>query len=44
MVNAALQELDEDFNAMYTDPGRDSIPSEKLPRGQLLMAFYTMLQ
>jgi transposase len=42
MVNAALQALDEDFNALYSDLGRDSIPPEKLLRAQLLMVFYTI--
>jgi transposase len=42
MVNAALKELDADFNALYSDLGRDSIPPEKLLRAQLLMAFYTI--
>jgi transposase len=43
MVNAALKELDADFNALYSDLGRDSIAPEKLLRAQLLMAFYTIL-
>ena len=42
MVNTALQELDADFNALYSNLGRDSIPPEKLLRAQLLMAFYTI--
>jgi transposase len=42
MVNAALKELDTDFNALYSAMGRDSIPPEKLLRAQLLMAFYTI--
>ena len=42
MVNAALKELDADFNALYSAMGRDSIPPEKLLRAQLLMAFYTI--
>jgi len=42
MVNAALKALDADFNALYSDMGRDSIPPEKLLRAQLLMAFYTI--
>ena len=41
-VNTALRELDADFNALYSDLGRDSIPPEKLLRAQLLMAFYTI--
>ena len=42
MVDAALRELDRDFEALYADTGRDSIPPEKLLRAQLLMAFYTI--
>ena len=42
MTDAALRELDRDFNALYADSGRDSIPPEKLLRAQLLMAFYTI--
>jgi transposase len=42
MVNPALKELDADFNALYSDMGRDSIAPEKLLRAQLLMAFYTI--
>jgi transposase len=42
MVDAALRELDQDFNALYADSGRDSIAPEKLLRAQLLMAFYTI--
>ena len=42
MVNAALKEMDADFNALYSDMGRDSIAPEKLLRAQLLMALYTI--
>jgi len=42
MVNTALKELDADFNDLYSEMGRDSIPPEKLLRVQLLMAFYTI--
>ena len=42
MVNTALKELDADFNALYSELGRDSIAPEKLLRAQLLMAFYTI--
>jgi transposase len=42
MVNTAWKELDADFNALYSDLGRDSIAPEKLLRAQLLMAFYTI--
>ncbi len=42
MTDAALRELDQDFNALYADSGRDSIPPERLLRAQLLVAFYTI--
>ena len=42
MVNAALAELDGEFAAMYAPMGRPSIPPEKLLRGSLLQAFYTI--
>ena len=42
MVDEALEALDADFDALYADLGRDSIPPEKLLRAQLLMAFYTI--
>jgi transposase len=42
MVNTALGALDADFNALYSELGRDSIAPEKLLRAQLLMAFYTI--
>jgi transposase len=42
MVKKALQGLDAEFNALYADLGRDSIPPEKLLRAQLLMALYTI--
>ena len=40
MVDEALKALDAEFNALYADLGRDSIPPEKLLRAQLLMALY----
>jgi transposase len=42
MMDTALRELDEDFNARYASSGLDSIPPEKLLRAQLLMALYTI--
>ena len=42
MVNEALAKLDQDFNELYAELGRVSIPPEKLLRAQLLMAFYTI--
>ena len=41
MVDAALSELDADFNTIIFLSGRDSIPPEKLLRAQLLVAFHT---
>jgi transposase len=42
IVNEVLAALDADFSAMYADSGRPSIPPEKLLRGSLLQAFYTI--
>ncbi len=42
IVNEVLLALDADFSAMYADFGRPSIPPEKLLRGSLLQAFYTI--
>lgn len=42
MTDAALRELDLEFNALYARSGRDSIAPEKLLRAQLLMALYTI--
>ena len=42
MVDQSLKALDKDFDALYSDFGRDSIPPEKLLRAQLLMVFYTI--
>ena len=42
MVNEALAKLDQEFNELYADCGKPSIPPEKLLRAQLLMAFYTI--
>ena len=42
MVNEALAKLDREFNKLYADRGKPSIPLEKLLRAQLLMAFYTI--
>jgi transposase len=42
IVNEVLPALDADFSAMYADFGRPSIAPEKLLRGSLLQAFYTI--
>ena len=42
IVNEVLLALDADFSAMYADFGRASIPPERLLRGSLLQAFYTI--
>jgi transposase len=42
MVNRALRELSRDFQAMYSQEGRPSIPPEKLLRALLLQVLYTI--
>jgi len=42
MVDKALAELDSEFQAMYSHTGRPSIAPEKLLKGLLLQAFYTI--
>jgi transposase len=42
MVNQALAELTGQFEAMYADTGRPSIPPEKLLRASLLQIFYSI--
>ena len=42
IANGALSELSADFEAMYAPLGRPSIPPEKLLRGSLLQAFYSI--
>lgn len=42
VVNEVLLALDADFAAMYSDTGRESIPPERLLRGSLIQAFYTI--
>ncbi len=42
MVDEALKALDVEFDALYAELGRDSIPPEKLLRAQLLMPLYTI--
>ena len=42
VVNEVLVALDADFAAMYSDFGRASIPPERLLRGSLIQAFYTV--
>src|SRR5436190_2321762 len=42
MVDAALGRLSPQFDALYTDFGRPSIPPEKLLRALLLQGFYTV--
>jgi len=42
IADKALAGLDADFNALYSEFARDSIPLGKLLRAQLLMAFYTI--
>ena len=42
VVNEALAALDADFAVMYSDVGREPIPPERLLRGSLIQAFYTI--
>lgn len=42
LVNEALARLNERFNAIYADTGRDSIAPEKLVRALLLQVFYSI--
>ena len=42
IVNEVLASLDADFAAMYSDIGRELIPPERLLRGSLIQAFYTV--
>jgi transposase len=42
VVNDVLIALDSEFSAMYKAFGRPSIPPEKLLRGSLIQAFYTV--
>jgi transposase len=42
VVNEALTAFDADFAAMYSDIGRESIPPERLLRGSLIQAFFTI--
>ena len=42
VVNEVLIALDAEFSAMYCDLGRASIPPERLLRGSLIQAFYTI--
>ena len=42
VVNEVLVALDAEFSAMYSGLGRASIPPERLLRGSLIQAFYTI--
>jgi len=42
MVDKALHDLHSEFSAMYSHTGRPSIPPEKLLKGLLLQAFYSV--
>ena len=42
VVNEVLIALDAEFSAMYSDLGRPSIAPERLLRGSLIQAFYTV--
>jgi transposase len=42
MANEILAEMSPEFDRLYSDLGRPSIPPERLLRAQLLQAFYTV--
>jgi len=42
IVNEGLASLDAEFDKLYADTGRDSIPPERLLRAALLQAFYSI--
>jgi transposase len=42
VADEALQSLDAQFAALYSEDGRPSIPPEQLLRALLLQAFYTI--
>ena len=42
IVNAGLASLDAEFDKLYADTGRDSIPPERLLRAALLQAFFSI--
>jgi transposase len=42
LVNDALRAMNDQFNAIYADSGRDSIAPEKLVRALLLQVFYSI--
>ena len=42
LANEALRSLDASFEAMYASSGRSSVPPERLLKGMLLMALYSI--
>ena len=42
IVNEGLAGLDGEFDKLYADTGRDSIPPERLLRAALLQAFFSI--
>lgn len=42
VVDEVLARLDSDFDAMYSDQGRRSVPPEVLLKSTVLMAMYSM--
>src|SRR5947207_9896403 len=42
IVNQGLASLDGEFDKIYADTGRDSIPPERLLRAALLQAFFSI--
>ena len=43
VVNDALASLDADFEALYTDFGRPSVPPERLIRASLIQILFSIL-
>jgi transposase len=42
VVDAVLDELDDEFDAMYASSGRPSVPPDQLLKASVLMAMYSM--
>ena len=42
VVDVVLADLDSEFEAMYADGGRPSVPPEQLLRATVLMALYSI--
>ncbi len=42
VVDAVLDELDDEFDVMYASGGRPSVPPEQLLKATILMAMYSI--